>query len=54
MSQRLKPALSDSLAVCLGSMNYWESSIAAYLGGTPNPRLDNTVHQNFLSTVRNP
>ncbi len=30
MPQRLKPALSDSLAACLGSMNYWDNSITAY------------------------
>jgi len=30
MPQRLKPALSDSLAACLGSMNYWDSSITTY------------------------
>jgi SAM-dependent methyltransferase len=30
MSQRLKPSLSDSLAACLGSMNYWDNSISKY------------------------
>jgi SAM-dependent methyltransferase len=30
MPARLKPSLSDSLAACLGSMNYWDNSITAY------------------------
>ncbi|XHH09324.1 MAG: class I SAM-dependent methyltransferase [Candidatus Bathyarchaeia archaeon] len=31
MVNRFKPSLSDSLAACLGSMNYWDNNVATYM-----------------------